>query len=238
MQHICSESAGRSPQPSCRATSRPRGRPRCARAARGSPPARGRSRAASRGLLELVRAELDDERPDDRDRDHDGAGVRLLGAAPGFVVERERLVADDARGSRRAARAIDSGVVLARQSASAELILASVTATLMDGKALAARIRAEVAREVAAFPRPIGLATVLVGDDPASEVYIRLKHKASLEVGIEARDLRLPAETSEDELLDARRRAERRRRDRRHPRPAAAAGRRSTRAGSSARSIR
>ena len=82
-----------------------------------------------------------------------------------------------------------------------ELILASVTATLMDGKALAARIRAEVAREVAAFPGPIGLATVLVGDDPASEVYIRLKHKATLEVGIEARDLRLPASTSEEELL-------------------------------------
>ena len=71
----------------------------------------------------------------------------------------------------------------------------------MDGKALGARIRAEVAREVAAFPGPIGLATVLVGDDPASEVYIRLKHKATLEVGIEARDLRLPASTSEEELL-------------------------------------
>ena len=54
---------------------------------------------------------------------------------------------------------------------------------------------------MAAFPRPIGLATVLVGDDPASEVYIRLKHKATLEVGIEARDLRLPASTSEEELL-------------------------------------
>ena len=71
----------------------------------------------------------------------------------------------------------------------------------MDGKALAARIRAEVTDEVAAFGRPIGLATVLVGDDPASEVYIRLKHKASLEVGIEARDLRLPATTGERELL-------------------------------------
>ncbi len=71
----------------------------------------------------------------------------------------------------------------------------------MDGKALAARIRAEVAGEVAAFPRPIGLATVLVGDDPASDVYIRLKHKATLEVGIEARDLRLAATTSEQELL-------------------------------------
>ena len=72
----------------------------------------------------------------------------------------------------------------------------------MDGKALAARIREEVAGEVAAFPRPIGLATVLVGDDPASEVYIRLKHKATLEAGIEARDVRLAAETSEQELLE------------------------------------
>ncbi|MEX2254463.1 MAG: bifunctional 5,10-methylenetetrahydrofolate dehydrogenase/5,10-methenyltetrahydrofolate cyclohydrolase [Acidimicrobiia bacterium] len=71
----------------------------------------------------------------------------------------------------------------------------------MDGKALAARIRAEVAREVAAFRRPIGLATVLVGDDPASDVYIRMKHKATLEVGMEARDLRLPATTTEAELL-------------------------------------
>jgi methylenetetrahydrofolate dehydrogenase (NADP+)/methenyltetrahydrofolate cyclohydrolase len=71
----------------------------------------------------------------------------------------------------------------------------------MDGKALAARIRAEVAREVEAFPRPIGLATVLVGDDPASDVYIRMKHKATVEVGIEARDLRLPADTTEEELL-------------------------------------
>ena len=71
----------------------------------------------------------------------------------------------------------------------------------MDGKALAARIREDVAREVAAFPRPIGLATILVGDDPASDVYIRMKHKATVEVGIEARDLRLPEETSEEELL-------------------------------------
>jgi methylenetetrahydrofolate dehydrogenase (NADP+) / methenyltetrahydrofolate cyclohydrolase len=71
----------------------------------------------------------------------------------------------------------------------------------MDGKALAARIREEVAREVKAFPRPIGLATVLVGDDPASDVYIRMKHKATVEVGIEARDLRLPTETAQDDLL-------------------------------------
>ena len=74
-------------------------------------------------------------------------------------------------------------------------------ATLMDGKALAEQIRAEVAADVASFPRSIGLATVLVGDDPASDVYIRMKHKATVEVGIEARDLRLPASTSQAELL-------------------------------------
>ena len=71
----------------------------------------------------------------------------------------------------------------------------------MDGKALSARIRAEVAAEVAAFPRAVGIATVLVGDDPASDVYIRMKHKATLEVGMEARDLRLPEQTTEEELL-------------------------------------
>ena len=70
----------------------------------------------------------------------------------------------------------------------------------MDGRALAERIRGEVADEVAALGR-VGLATVLVGDDPASDIYIRLKHKASREVGIDARDHRLPAETSQDELL-------------------------------------
>ena len=71
----------------------------------------------------------------------------------------------------------------------------------MDGKALAARLREEVAREAAAFPRPIGLATVLVGDDPASDVYIRMKQKATVEVGIAGRDLRLSEETTEAELL-------------------------------------
>jgi methylenetetrahydrofolate dehydrogenase (NADP+) / methenyltetrahydrofolate cyclohydrolase len=73
-------------------------------------------------------------------------------------------------------------------------------ATMMDGKALAARVRAEIAGEVAQIGH-IGLATVLVGDDPASDVYIRAKHTASAEVGIEARDLRLGAETTEEELL-------------------------------------
>ncbi len=73
-------------------------------------------------------------------------------------------------------------------------------AVIMDGKSLAARIRAEVAAEVASFG-PVGLATVLVGDDPASDVYIRGKHKACAEVGIEARDIRLPANTPEADVL-------------------------------------
>jgi methylenetetrahydrofolate dehydrogenase (NADP+)/methenyltetrahydrofolate cyclohydrolase len=71
----------------------------------------------------------------------------------------------------------------------------------MDGAALAKRVRAQLKDEVAELG-DIGLATILVGDDPASEVYIRLKHKAAEEVGIRAIDRRLPAETAEDELLE------------------------------------
>jgi len=73
-------------------------------------------------------------------------------------------------------------------------------ATLMDGAALAARIRAALAGEIEQLG-DLGLATVLVGDDPASQIYIRLKHKASEEVGIRAIDRRLPADTSEEEVL-------------------------------------
>jgi methylenetetrahydrofolate dehydrogenase (NADP+)/methenyltetrahydrofolate cyclohydrolase len=75
-----------------------------------------------------------------------------------------------------------------------------MTAVRMDGKVLAAKVRAEVAREVAELGH-VGLATVLVGDDPASHVYIASKHKAATEAGIDARDIRLSAETSEDEVL-------------------------------------
>ena len=75
-----------------------------------------------------------------------------------------------------------------------------MTATLIDGKALAAKVREEVAAEVAGMGK-VGLTTVLVGDDPASHVYITLKQKAAQGVGIDAQDVRLPAETTEDELL-------------------------------------
>jgi methylenetetrahydrofolate dehydrogenase (NADP+) / methenyltetrahydrofolate cyclohydrolase len=70
----------------------------------------------------------------------------------------------------------------------------------MDGSALAARVRAEVADEV----RTLGtlrLATVLVGEDHASDVYVRAKHRAAHEVGVEPVDHRLPDDTSEAELL-------------------------------------
>jgi methylenetetrahydrofolate dehydrogenase (NADP+)/methenyltetrahydrofolate cyclohydrolase len=76
-----------------------------------------------------------------------------------------------------------------------------MNATLMDGAGLAARLREQVKHDVAELGH-VGLATVLVGDDPASDVYIRLKHKASDAAGIAAVDYRLPAETTEEELVD------------------------------------
>jgi methylenetetrahydrofolate dehydrogenase (NADP+)/methenyltetrahydrofolate cyclohydrolase len=70
----------------------------------------------------------------------------------------------------------------------------------LDGAALAARIRQEVAAEVTGLGH-LGLATVLVGDDPASEIYIGKKHEACREAGIEPHDHHLPAATTQDELL-------------------------------------
>ena len=77
---------------------------------------------------------------------------------------------------------------------------AAMAAELIDGKAIAQQVRAEVAQEVAAWVEaghpPPGLATVLVGDDPASAVYVGGKQKASAEVGIEGFDHRLPGDAS------------------------------------------
>jgi len=72
----------------------------------------------------------------------------------------------------------------------------------MDGRGLAERIRADVGREVRELGRPVGLATVLVGDDPASAIYVRSKRKACEEAGIESIHHELPAEAGEDELLE------------------------------------
>jgi methylenetetrahydrofolate dehydrogenase (NADP+) / methenyltetrahydrofolate cyclohydrolase len=70
----------------------------------------------------------------------------------------------------------------------------------MDGKALAGRIREEVATEVAELGQ-LGLATVLVGDDEASKIYIRLKHRAAEKAGIRPVDIRLSEDVSEEEVV-------------------------------------
>ena len=81
-----------------------------------------------------------------------------------------------------------------------------MTARLIDGKAAAAALRADVAVEVAKFRvatgRVPGLAVVLVGEDPASAVYVRNKGKATLEAGMESFEHRLSADISEGDLLD------------------------------------
>ena len=76
-----------------------------------------------------------------------------------------------------------------------------MTATLIDGRAQAALLRAEVARQVAALDFAPGLAVVLVGDDPASAVYVRNKDRAAAAAGIAARTIRMAQTTSEAELL-------------------------------------
>ncbi len=83
---------------------------------------------------------------------------------------------------------------------------ARTMAQLIDGKATAARVRAEVQQEVAAFVAahgtPPGLATVLVGDNPASSTYVRSKRKACAEVGIASFPHELSAHTTQAQLLD------------------------------------
>ena len=79
-----------------------------------------------------------------------------------------------------------------------------MTAKIIDGKAIAQELRESVAKGVeeltaAGGPRP-GLATVLVGDDPASHTYVRMKRKASAEVGIESFHHELPADSSQEQV--------------------------------------
>jgi len=79
-----------------------------------------------------------------------------------------------------------------------------VTARILDGAALAAEIRADLAKEVAALvARGVqpGLAVVIVGEDPASQVYVASKGKACLEAGMHSETIRLPESTTEEELL-------------------------------------
>ncbi len=79
-------------------------------------------------------------------------------------------------------------------------------ATIIDGKAIAARVREELSHEVADFTqrsgRAPGLATVLVGEDPASAVYVGGKQRACLEVGMVPFDRRLPADSSFERIAE------------------------------------
>jgi methylenetetrahydrofolate dehydrogenase (NADP+) / methenyltetrahydrofolate cyclohydrolase len=76
---------------------------------------------------------------------------------------------------------------------------------LIDGKAQAAKLRAEIAASAASLKAQAGvvpgLCAVLVGDDPASQIYVRSKAKASIEAGFASFEEKLPAQSSEDELL-------------------------------------
>jgi methylenetetrahydrofolate dehydrogenase (NADP+)/methenyltetrahydrofolate cyclohydrolase len=80
-----------------------------------------------------------------------------------------------------------------------------MTASIIDGKAFALGLRERVAAQVATFRqaagRAPGLAVVLVGEDPASAVYVRNKHKATIAAGMESFEHKLAAETSQDDLL-------------------------------------
>jgi methylenetetrahydrofolate dehydrogenase (NADP+) / methenyltetrahydrofolate cyclohydrolase len=79
-----------------------------------------------------------------------------------------------------------------------------MTARIIDGKALAQQVRARIAEDVARLRDQHGvvpgLAAVLVGDDPASEVYVGMKHRATEAAGMVSRQIRLPADTSQSEL--------------------------------------
>ena len=76
---------------------------------------------------------------------------------------------------------------------------------IIDGKLLAANLRAEIARGVESLKAEKGvqpgLAVILVGDNPASVSYVTAKEKACAEAGMLSREIRLPAETSQEELL-------------------------------------
>src|SRR4029450_1737851 len=77
-----------------------------------------------------------------------------------------------------------------------------MTAVRIDGKVLALKVRAQVAEDVRAFGNPVCLATILVGDDPASHTDVGSKDTSSHEAGIDSRDHRFPSETPESEILE------------------------------------
>ena len=74
-------------------------------------------------------------------------------------------------------------------------------ATILDGKALAAKVKAQVKEEAATLPRIPGLAVIIVGNNPASRVYVNSKRKDCEECGFLSEEFALPEETTEAELI-------------------------------------
>jgi methylenetetrahydrofolate dehydrogenase (NADP+) / methenyltetrahydrofolate cyclohydrolase len=96
--------------------------------------------------------------------------------------------------------------IVAVSSGEQFLVEATMAAQILDGKATAAAIREEIAGEVRQWISAGGavpcLTAVLVGDDPASHVYVRNKHRACQQAGIDGRIVRLPADARQKQLLD------------------------------------
>jgi len=80
-----------------------------------------------------------------------------------------------------------------------------MSATIIDGKAFAGTVRGQIAEHVARLKEEQGitpgLAVILVGEDPASEVYVAAKHRQTVEVGMASFEHKLPADVSEAELF-------------------------------------
>ena len=78
-----------------------------------------------------------------------------------------------------------------------------MNAIIMDGKALAQRIKGDIAAAIGKLDRPVGLGTILVGDDPGSVAYVEGKHRDCAEVGIKSIKVNLPATSNTSEVIAA-----------------------------------
>ena len=78
-----------------------------------------------------------------------------------------------------------------------------MTAKIMDGKAFAKEVRFELKKQISSLSKPVGLGTILVGDDPGSIAYVEGKHRDCAEVGIKSIKVNLPTTSSTDEVISA-----------------------------------
>jgi methylenetetrahydrofolate dehydrogenase (NADP+)/methenyltetrahydrofolate cyclohydrolase len=78
-----------------------------------------------------------------------------------------------------------------------------MTAKIMDGKAFAKEVRFELKKQISSLSKPVGLGTILVGDDPGSIAYVEGKHRDCAEVGIKSIKVNLPTSSSTDEVISA-----------------------------------